>query len=389
MDTATVDPDGDGGNPTVQSVYTYNNDGIRTSETVDGVTRTFLIDPHNHTGYAQVLQVATDGVLTRTFQLGHDVLAEYAVDPADLTPIVLLADGHGSTRLLADAAGITQAIYAYTAYGVELDVDAVVLSDPAIWTTDLRFSGDWSDVQSTGLQYLRERYYDCEMGRFLVADRYPGSRQNPQSLHKYLYCHGDPVNHVDPTGLFEQLFGYDAEAAIEKIYSENHWGDDIDCGKWTRFGPRFSRPHSLKPDILNHSEETWLEIKPFTVSGIAQAATQYTMYLSLFRLYDFWPEIDWQPVPNSSYVWTREIIFANVGGIIFYTDMVHLEKELAAVTTLAAAKALLASQAGRAVAQSVIAVLGGRIPELIGARISAAYARFEGHLGMGLALAGI
>ncbi|MFW6154176.1 MAG: putative Ig domain-containing protein [Planctomycetota bacterium] len=202
MTSAVVDADGDGPGEPVVSEYTYNDDGIRTSETIVGAqTRTFLIDAHNPTGYAQVLQVATDGVVTRTFQLGHDVVAEYAVDPAGLTPIVLLADGHGSTRLLADAAGITQAIYAYTAYGVELDVDAVVLSDPAIWTTDLRFSGEWTDVQSTGLQYLRERYYDSEIGSFMILDPWAGNEQDPPSLHKYLYCHADPVNHVDPSGL--------------------------------------------------------------------------------------------------------------------------------------------------------------------------------------------
>ena len=42
------------------SAYTCK-DGIRTSETTDEITREFLIDPHNPTGYGQILQVATDG----------------------------------------------------------------------------------------------------------------------------------------------------------------------------------------------------------------------------------------------------------------------------------------------------------------------------------------
>ncbi len=36
----------------------------------------------------------------------------HVVEPADITTIGLLADGHGSTRLLVDAAGTTEAIYA-------------------------------------------------------------------------------------------------------------------------------------------------------------------------------------------------------------------------------------------------------------------------------------
>jgi hypothetical protein len=31
-------------------------------------------------------------------------------------------------------------------------------------------------------------------------DPYAGNQQDPQSLHKYLYCHANPVNRIDPTG---------------------------------------------------------------------------------------------------------------------------------------------------------------------------------------------
>jgi len=31
-------------------------------------------------------------------------------------------------------------------------------------------------------------------------DTFEGNRQDPLSLHKYLYCHADPVNGVDPSG---------------------------------------------------------------------------------------------------------------------------------------------------------------------------------------------
>ncbi|NLF33277.1 MAG: RHS repeat-associated core domain-containing protein [Planctomycetes bacterium] len=113
----------------------------------------------------------------------------------------LLADGHGSTRLLTDENGVIQAHYAYSAYGLELPVDTAPPAQPAIWTTDLRFSGEWTDADTTGLQYLRERYFDCAAGRFVITDPWAGSMREPQSLHKYLYCHGDPVNHVDPSGM--------------------------------------------------------------------------------------------------------------------------------------------------------------------------------------------
>ncbi len=52
-----------------------------------------------------------------------------------------------------------------------------------------------------GQQYLRARYYNPNNGRFNRLDPFAGNLADPQSLHKYLYTHGDPVNGIDPTGL--------------------------------------------------------------------------------------------------------------------------------------------------------------------------------------------
>jgi RHS repeat-associated protein len=54
--------------------------------------------------------------------------------------------------------------------------------------------------ESTGLYYLRARYMNPSTGRFISADTYPGSINDPVSLHKYLYANGNPVMFSDPTG---------------------------------------------------------------------------------------------------------------------------------------------------------------------------------------------
>ena len=51
-----------------------------------------------------------------------------------------------------------------------------------------------------GLYYLRARYYNPATGRFLSRDPEDGKPNDPQSLHKYLYASGDPVNRIDPSG---------------------------------------------------------------------------------------------------------------------------------------------------------------------------------------------
>ena len=49
--------------------------------------------------------------------------------------------------------------------------------------------------------YQGARWYDPANGRFNRLDPFFGNVDDPQSLHKYLYVHGDPIQGVDPTGL--------------------------------------------------------------------------------------------------------------------------------------------------------------------------------------------
>ena len=49
---------------------------------------------------------------------------------------------------------------------------------------------------------LRPRYYDPTIGRFTKLDAFAGVQHDPLTLHKYVYCHNDPVNQIDPSGEF-------------------------------------------------------------------------------------------------------------------------------------------------------------------------------------------
>jgi RHS repeat-associated protein len=82
----------------------------------------------------------------------------------------------------------------YDAFGLPIDFD------PADALTSLLYSGEIFD-QRIAIQYLRARYYDPASGTFNRLDPFVGRMQDPQSLHKYLYVHGDPVQGIDPSGL--------------------------------------------------------------------------------------------------------------------------------------------------------------------------------------------
>jgi RHS repeat-associated protein len=99
--------------------------------------------------------------------------------------------------MLADSAGTITDRMAYDAYGVMLGGSPSTINEQP--STNLLYSGEQFD---TGLQmaYHRARYYDQSAGLWNRLDPFSGNHSDPQSLHKYAFCHQDPVNGLDPSG---------------------------------------------------------------------------------------------------------------------------------------------------------------------------------------------
>jgi len=171
--------------------YKYNPEGIRV-EADDGTNVTkYIIDPYNHTGYAQVLRQVVNTDANTAYILGMDVLAR----DRNTDMKYLLYDGHGSVRHLADTAGDITASYNYDGYGRALNFSA------ANADTSLLYAGEMYD-ENTQQYYLRARWYSPATARFNRTDPFAGNNRDPQSLHKYLYAHANPVNNIDPSGNF-------------------------------------------------------------------------------------------------------------------------------------------------------------------------------------------
>jgi len=171
-----------------QMQYRYNDQGIRVSSTVNGVETRYLLDEgmvanvweeYSPTGQAQVVYVHGNDLVSQTQQ--------------NQTTFYLV-DGLGSTRLLTNDQGAILNDYRYDAYGKTLDETGTV-------NNKYLFAGEQFD-EGLGDYYLRQRYYDADSGRFTRRDTYEGRLDKPLTLHKYLYTHNNPINGIDPTGLF-------------------------------------------------------------------------------------------------------------------------------------------------------------------------------------------
>jgi RHS repeat-associated protein len=106
-------------------------------------------------------------------------------------------DGLSSVVGLTDPTANLRAEYGYEAWGVP-----IFSLDPGIGTRNkFRFAGEGFDMD-TGLYYLRARYYDPLVGRFLTPDPFAGVPAVTRSSNRYLYAFGNPTRYTDPSGLF-------------------------------------------------------------------------------------------------------------------------------------------------------------------------------------------
>jgi len=105
-----------------------------------------------------------------------------------------LSDALGSTRQLADPAGVVVGLSTYEPYGAVLSQSGE--------SSVFQFAGEATDP--SGLTFLRARYLDTGTGRFISHDSWPGDRLRPQSMNGWNYVENNPLNLTDPTGQFPE-----------------------------------------------------------------------------------------------------------------------------------------------------------------------------------------
>ena len=165
--------------------FTYDAEGLRTSKTVNGEKTVFVWD-----GDQLVMELSDSGKVKKRYVRGDDLI--YSDKGTETEKQYYVTDPHGNVVQLTDKRGAVIKKYEYDSFGNEVNPDG---KD----NNPFRYSGEYYDKETAEI-YLRARYYQPAVGRFLTRDTYTGEDDEPLSLHLYTYCENDGVNMIDPTG---------------------------------------------------------------------------------------------------------------------------------------------------------------------------------------------
>jgi RHS repeat-associated protein len=105
-----------------------------------------------------------------------------------------ILDALGHTRLLLDNTGNVTDTYVYDAWGNLLKGSEWSSPNPFTWNG--AYGYEW--IEFTGLFHVGAREYDPRTARWLQRDPIDVAGGDP---NLYLYCHDDPLNGADPSGL--------------------------------------------------------------------------------------------------------------------------------------------------------------------------------------------
>jgi len=168
--------------------YRYNGDGMLYERTEGGQTTRYYYDGDQIIAEANVVNGVAS--LKARYIRGNGLVARQG---SDNSTAYYLHNGHGDVVDLWNASGSERLnSYAYDIWG------NVLVADERI-DNPFQYSGELWDARS-GLQYLRARWYDPSVGRFITEDTYEGQIDNPLSLNLYAYVHNNPLKYSDPTG---------------------------------------------------------------------------------------------------------------------------------------------------------------------------------------------
>jgi RHS repeat-associated protein len=199
-------------------IYKYNDSGIRTQKTVNGVTTKYYLSGDKVTYETN----GTDNI-HYTYESSDNLVSMNL----NGTEYYYIRNAQGDIIGLIDSNGTQVANYTYDTWGKLISIkdengnDVTNDTNNVGYKNPYRYRGYRYDTE-TGLYYLQSRYFNPEWGRFINADGLVGNLGELLSHNMFIYCCNNPVNVSDPSGMFGfsaffNLVGAVVATAIETI----------------------------------------------------------------------------------------------------------------------------------------------------------------------------
>lgn len=179
--------------------FTYNDDGIRTSKTVNGVVHTYQLNGSQIVAeswgdklivYLYDASGAPIGMMYRT--------TSYAINTFDV--FWFEKNLQGDIVAVYNSTGTKVASYNYIdAWGNHSASYTNGGASTGAQYNPFRYRGYYYDTD-LGMYYLQSRYYDPNTCRFINADGYVSTGQGLTGYNMFAYCNNNPVNYVDYSG---------------------------------------------------------------------------------------------------------------------------------------------------------------------------------------------
>ena len=201
--------------------YSYNDEGIRVSKTVKGVTTKYYLN-------GSTILSQDDG------SNAIDFLYDDAGSPLGIVLggeyYYYMQNAQGDIVGIIDSSCNVVAEYRYDAWGKIISItdgsgnDVSVNNNHIGNINPLRYRGYYYDAE-TGLYYLNSRYYDPETGRYINADGYVSTGQGILGNNMFAYCGNNPISRSDPNGNLWRGVAIGAAVGLSAIHKGNAFTD--------------------------------------------------------------------------------------------------------------------------------------------------------------------
>ena len=168
--------------------YEYDAENNRISQTENGAKTEYVVDS-NSSSLTRILTAEKEGDTTY-YIYGIGLIAQENGNEY----LIYHFNNIGSTEAVTNIDGEIVETFDYGPYGELLSENKCGIM--FLYNGELGVATD-----SNGIYYMRARYYNPEIKRFINQDVMTGSIVNTPTLNRYAYVNGNPISLNDPFGL--------------------------------------------------------------------------------------------------------------------------------------------------------------------------------------------